>query len=466
MQFNLSVVSNRHWNVSKSLRRTVGSTALMACCAFASIGNANGQSLSDGQTWSLGDSAVSSASWDTEAAVSNRQSSRRVRERLTDRPVGVSTTVADTGLNLTMGDADSNVPAAQVRIADNSQTPARISSGFSLTDSSRNTQTFSDAPAVKESVVKSFSDFTPSQIRDNVEFVSPPEPPTARVAMASAMPIRKFADSPLVDAATQLNVQDQAEGTPTEKTSEISTLGSRKIQFSDAKHFLSTSPRLKDPSMFLVSQEEQASSKRTRSKPDDRKSRGSVASKKKRSSKNGVTRESKKRTDVAETKRSVERPAKRTVSEFADVDAPISIVPLGNIYQNDTSGLLVDQFEVPAVRNGDDLNYAMIGSYDFVPSSKSWLAPNFYHNPLYFEEVQLERYGNQRRFQHLASTLHFFGRIPVLPYMIGTDPVDKCVTTYGRYRPGDCVPYELQRRPLDRKGLLSQAFWTTAIALP
>jgi hypothetical protein len=51
----------------------------------------------------------------------------------------------------------------------------------------------------------------------------------------------------------------------------------------------------------------------------------------------------------------------------------------------------------------------------------------FYHDPLYFEEPNLERCGkNHGVFQPLVSAGHFYGRIPLLPVMLVTQrPCEK-----------------------------------------
>ena len=86
--------------------------------------------------------------------------------------------------------------------------------------------------------------------------------------------------------------------------------------------------------------------------------------------------------------------------------------------------------------------------------SYNWDATCFYHNPLYFEEVNLERYGYQCGdrswccsygreccLQPAASAAHFFGTIPALPYCLVADCPTECVYTLGHYRPGNCNPW-------------------------
>ncbi|HVT26666.1 MAG TPA: hypothetical protein VHE81_01485 [Lacipirellulaceae bacterium] len=72
-----------------------------------------------------------------------------------------------------------------------------------------------------------------------------------------------------------------------------------------------------------------------------------------------------------------------------------------------------------------------------------WDATCFCHQPLYFEEANLERYGYgcDCCLQPAASAFHFFGTIPVLPYCMVAECPGDCVYTLGHYRPGDCNPW-------------------------
>jgi hypothetical protein len=72
-----------------------------------------------------------------------------------------------------------------------------------------------------------------------------------------------------------------------------------------------------------------------------------------------------------------------------------------------------------------------------------WKASGMCHKPLYFEQVQLERYGHDWGpvLQPIMSGAHFFGTIPILPYKMGLQTPQECVYTLGYYRPGSCAPY-------------------------
>lgn len=73
-----------------------------------------------------------------------------------------------------------------------------------------------------------------------------------------------------------------------------------------------------------------------------------------------------------------------------------------------------------------------------------WEAPAICHRPLYFEDINLERHGYKvPLIQPALSAAHFFGRVPLLPYMMVNDGPRNCQYTLGHYRPGDYAPYSL-----------------------
>jgi|GEM_PF-4507117 len=81
---------------------------------------------------------------------------------------------------------------------------------------------------------------------------------------------------------------------------------------------------------------------------------------------------------------------------------------------------------------------------DWLNYSYRWDAPGFYNKPLYFEQVNLERYGyNWGAFQPFVSGAQFFVKVPLLPYMMTVHPPCEHVYALGYYRPGSCAPYQI-----------------------
>lgn len=89
-------------------------------------------------------------------------------------------------------------------------------------------------------------------------------------------------------------------------------------------------------------------------------------------------------------------------------------------------------------------------------SAYLWQAPNTFSNPLYFEDVMLERHGHERcpPLQPLVSGARFFATVPMLPYLATVQHPCDCYYTLGYYRPGSCAPALCQRPPYQRNAAL------------
>ena len=103
--------------------------------------------------------------------------------------------------------------------------------------------------------------------------------------------------------------------------------------------------------------------------------------------------------------------------------------------------------------------YEQFAGREYVASTVQWKASGLSHKPLYFEDVQLERYGHETGpiLQPLISSAHFFGGILVLPYQMGIHPPNECQYTLGYIRPGNCAPYMHQPIPLSLRGAIAEA---------
>jgi hypothetical protein len=95
----------------------------------------------------------------------------------------------------------------------------------------------------------------------------------------------------------------------------------------------------------------------------------------------------------------------------------------------------------------------------FAPITYTWTASALCHKPLYFEDVQLERYGHMAGpwVQPIASAANFFCTIPILPYKMGLELPTECVYTLGYYQPGSCAPYLFDPLPLSVRGLFFES---------
>lgn len=91
---------------------------------------------------------------------------------------------------------------------------------------------------------------------------------------------------------------------------------------------------------------------------------------------------------------------------------------------------------------------------EFSPEFKifAWVAPDIRYQPLYFENVALERYGQTSgpRSEYLSSTANFFTSAVLLPYHMRRDAPASCDYPLGFCRPGDVVPCSKQRQLFSR----------------
>ncbi len=98
------------------------------------------------------------------------------------------------------------------------------------------------------------------------------------------------------------------------------------------------------------------------------------------------------------------------------------------------------------------------------PTTFTWKATGTCFRPLYFQDVQLERYGHSWNpvVQPFMSAAHFFISVPLLPYKMGLNPPNECVYTLGYYRPGSCAPYMIEPIPFSLRAITFEALGATA----
>ena len=125
-----------------------------------------------------------------------------------------------------------------------------------------------------------------------------------------------------------------------------------------------------------------------------------------------------------------------------------------------------------AGKAGEDYPYeCTLGSDQFSPRCWPqivylWKASGLCHKPLYFEQVQLERYGHSwgHCVQPLVSGAHFFASVPILPYKMGLKTPNECVYSLGYFRPGSCAPYLLDPVPFTWRAALFEAGFVVGAA--
>lgn len=126
---------------------------------------------------------------------------------------------------------------------------------------------------------------------------------------------------------------------------------------------------------------------------------------------------------------------------------------------NDDLAYVTDAWELPSECQLPNIDFP---NRRWLPMTMTWRAPDLCHKPLYFEEVNLERYGHTAGpfAQPLVSSAHFFFNIAALPYKMGIHPPNECQYALGYYRPGNCAPWIIPPVPLSLRGAM---FETAAI---
>lgn len=148
--------------------------------------------------------------------------------------------------------------------------------------------------------------------------------------------------------------------------------------------------------------------------------------------------------------------------EFADDTIVKEQVPVGKLERdscyvsgpitNATVNIAPPEGKLPedvALRCLDELTSnsdpRMVGGW--AAFEEHWAATGFYHRPLYFEEINAERYGYTLGYsiQPFVSAGRFLATIPALPYLMVANPPCECVYSLGYYRPGSCAPRQCHR---------------------
>ncbi len=100
-----------------------------------------------------------------------------------------------------------------------------------------------------------------------------------------------------------------------------------------------------------------------------------------------------------------------------------------------------------------------VAARNWLAQTWQWQASALCHKPLYFEQVQLERYGHTTGpfTQPWVSGAHFFLNVAVLPYHMAYQPPHECQYALGYYRPGSCAPWMIPPVPLSFRGAAAEA---------
>ncbi len=138
-----------------------------------------------------------------------------------------------------------------------------------------------------------------------------------------------------------------------------------------------------------------------------------------------------------------------------DADNQIIKLPFDDLCDDDLC-FLTAWWRVPTECTFGDEQYL---GRNWAPSTLTWKASALCHKPLFFEEVQLERYGHSAGplKQPFLSGAHFFLNLVTIPYQAGINPPWECRYSLGYYRPGSCAPWLVPPVPLSVRGALLEA---------
>jgi hypothetical protein len=102
---------------------------------------------------------------------------------------------------------------------------------------------------------------------------------------------------------------------------------------------------------------------------------------------------------------------------------------------------------------------------EWYTSVAGWTAPEFYTRPLYFEQINFERYETSAPAwtRPALSYAQFLRTIPVLPYKIGANRPTDPIYTVGHYPYGQVAPSQSSWGKLSKRGMLFQGAATTGL---
>jgi hypothetical protein len=154
---------------------------------------------------------------------------------------------------------------------------------------------------------------------------------------------------------------------------------------------------------------------------------------------------------------SVRRPAYQD-SDGVPFDDDIKPLSAARTYGQAPTGSLPTDYAKQRFGGDQEVAGCDLEDYRDVSMVYTWQATGLSFQSLYFEDVNLERYGYSHGIlQPAASAIHFFGTIPLLPYKFGLHPPCEEIYTLGYYRPGNPVPYRTSRLGFRLRAALLEA---------
>ncbi|HTN76933.1 MAG TPA: hypothetical protein VL096_16860 [Pirellulaceae bacterium] len=136
----------------------------------------------------------------------------------------------------------------------------------------------------------------------------------------------------------------------------------------------------------------------------------------------------------------------------------VAIAPPKAVGANAADGGLPEDL---ALKKFGDAPPVLFGSEPFKPwdaYGQLVLSSDFCHQPLYFEDVNLERYGRSHGiFQPVISAVRFYTAVPSLPYKMVAEPPNVCMKDNSRWPAGAIAPRHRNLPPFDIKAGVVEA---------
>ncbi len=150
---------------------------------------------------------------------------------------------------------------------------------------------------------------------------------------------------------------------------------------------------------------------------------------------------------------------------------PLSSIELTNAYEfkaQDGRDIKPPKDESNQRHDNDVLVFHPTGvkrDFPWCLTSVCWEASGSCHEPLLFEDVNLERYGyHYGFFQPIVSAGRFFANAPLIPYRLGACDKREKIYTLGHFRPGsDDTRFLYHRPPASLSGAVTQGGATAAV---
>jgi hypothetical protein len=94
----------------------------------------------------------------------------------------------------------------------------------------------------------------------------------------------------------------------------------------------------------------------------------------------------------------------------------------------------------------------------FMPTQATVFPSYVVYHPLYFQQINAERYGWELGvFQPLVSTAQFYGDVLLLPYKVAANPPWTCDANVGYNLPGNPEPLRFLTVPFSWRGVAAEA---------